>query len=203
MRSGPRSAACVIACASLASGVVSATVFRATQVPFTLTPEEFAYVEKLGCRDPHGLGLDHGTGVSWTEVNHDDMWVEGECRSHRAIAGYPVKYSIDCRHQKGEWSCGEDRETLFAEVDGKRVQVRTAVAEVSLERAFRIVVYMESLDVWEPHIPDRRSEFEPPYEYFDVQSLQGDVVNLYIQASGNREIRVIRSAAGETYQLVR
>lgn len=203
MRSGTRTAAWLMACASFAAGAAFADAFRATQFSFSLTPEQFAYAEKLGCRDPHGLGLERASGASFNEVNPDDMWINGECVSHRAIAGYPVKYSIDCSHKKGEWSCAEDRETLFAEVDGKRAQVRTAVAEVSLEQAFGIVAYLASLDAWEPHIPDPWSEDAPPYEYFDAKSRQGDVVTLYIQTHGDREIKVIRSEAGETYRIVR
>jgi hypothetical protein len=192
-----------MACASLASGIVFADAFRATQVFFTLDPEQLAYAAKLGCRDPHGLGLDNAVGLSWTEVDPDDMWVLGECVSHRAVAGYPVKYSIECQHKKGEWSCDEDQEKLFAEVDGKRVQIQTAVSEVSLEQAFKIVVHLESLDTWEPHIPDPLDENAPLYEYFKVESIKGDVVTLYVQAWGDREIRVIHSATGDTFQLVR
>lgn len=202
MRNVTRTTAFLLACASLAAGV-SATAFHANQVFFKLEPEQFAYAEKLGCRDPHGLGLDHATGMSWTRVDYSDMRVDGECVSHRAIAGYPVKYSIDCSHQKGEWSCAEGRETLFAEVDGKRVRIRTATAEVSLELAFRIVVYLESIDEWGPHIPDPLNEDAPHDEYFEARSRQGDVVILYVQALFDRAIRVIRSPAGDTFQLVR
>jgi hypothetical protein len=203
MRSGPRTAACVVACASLASGVVFADAFHATPVFFTLEPEQLAHAAKVGCRDPHGLELDNAIGMSWTEVDPADMYVDGECVSHRAIAGYPVKYSIACRHQKGEWSCEEDHEKLFAQVGGKRVRIQTAVAEVSLEQAFSIVVYLESLDAWEPHIPDPLDEDAPLHEYFKVQSIKGDVVNMYVQAWGDREIRVIHSATGDRFQLVR